>query len=125
VIASAFGACSPKTTCRKEMSASATVEATPARSRQPAAKYLGDSLLGDVPQEDRSYRDSELSSGKLAVKILLCCLDRLSLSVPLTDQRLDASATCGNERELSGDEEGVRDHKDQDRQQPPDERVAL
>jgi len=86
----ALGACSPNTTCRNEMRATATTDATPPRVRKlrnggseanQSRKQVRHGVFGHVAQEDRGDGDAELRRRQLAVEILQRRLHGLSLPV--------------------------------------------
>jgi len=76
---------------------------------------MGERRLADPAERKRGDGDAELSGGEISVEIVDGALEREGVRAPGGNQLGDAAAAHRHQRELSGDEEAVRRHENEDR----------
>jgi len=118
-MAQAFGACSPNTTWRNEITATAVTDAMPPRVRKfrlcgRDENQVCDGVLRDVAEQDRGDGDAELRGGELAVEVLERLADGAGFAIAAADQGFDPCATRRYEGEFGRHEKCVRRHEHDD-----------
>ena len=67
--------------------------------------------LADPAQRQRGHRDPKLAGRDVGVEVADHLLRRLGGAVPLSGELFEARAADGDDRELGGHEEAVRQHQ--------------
>ena len=92
---------------------------------KPAAKNRGNGFFGDVSQQDRSDRDSELGGRELPIEILQGGLDHLGLLVAGLHHGIDAGATGRDQGKLGRHKERICHHQHDQGEDPKPHRRTL
>ena len=114
-----FGTISPKVTCRKVTTSSATANATTSAISigMPTASsghrhQVVDGGLRDLQDQQRTDRDAQLGTGQHQRDVFHGPQGGLGPLGPGLGERLDLAPPRGHHRELGGHEEGVADQQD-------------
>jgi hypothetical protein len=119
-----FGASSPKTMCRNVMTRNAIVTAAAVwvapegtlkgERGEQVVQQRSQGRFTDPAERERGERDTELGARDVAVQVRERLLNGLRARVTLCGHLVDLTAACADQRELSCDEEPVREDEKED-----------